>query len=87
MPFALVLSTVAVIVLYASISRYRSLARKIALAKTSGLPFVVTPWNVFSVFWLATHGMWTPLLKRILPTSCQGLWVEYVHFISLLSLS
>lgn len=79
MPFALVLSTVAVIVLYASISRYRSLARKIALAKTSGLPFVVTPWNVFSVFWLATHGMWTPLLKRILPTSCQGLWVELLH--------
>lgn len=75
MAVLLVLSAVAAIALYHLFLRYRSLARNIALAKSSGLPVVVTPWHVFSVFWLATYYIWIPLLQK-LPASCKGLWLE-----------
>lgn len=69
------LSTVGVVLLYNALSSYRSLQRNLAKAKTSGLPIVITPWHVYTVFWLATHSMWLPLLRK-LPASYQGLWIE-----------
>jgi hypothetical protein len=77
MAITLVLSAIAAIAFYFFANTYRSLTRNIALAKSSGLPVVVTPWNVFSIFWLSTFYIWTPLLKKILPASLQGLWIEY----------
>ncbi|KAF1848269.1 cytochrome P450 monooxygenase-like protein [Cucurbitaria berberidis CBS 394.84] len=79
MLFTLILSALAVIVFYHLISRHRALSRNIALAKSSGLPIVVMPWNVLSIFWISTHALWTPLLKTLLPASLQGLWIELLH--------
>ncbi|KAH7081844.1 cytochrome P450 monooxygenase-like protein [Paraphoma chrysanthemicola] len=64
---------------YYFITTYRNLSRNVALAKSSGLPVVVIPWNVFSVFWLSTFALWTPVLKALLPASWQGLWIELLH--------
>lgn len=75
MAVLLVLSAIAVIVLYHIVSSYRSLARNIALAKSSGLRVVVLPVNVFSVLWLATNPLWLPLLAK-LPESWKGIWFE-----------
>lgn len=75
----LILSAFAAIILYQVASRYRSLQRNIKLAKTSGLPVVVSPWNLFNTFWLASYKVWTPLLKAFLPQSMQGLWMDLLH--------
>jgi hypothetical protein len=75
MVLALVLSALATVVLYHVFVSYRSLTRNIAIAKSSGLPVVVTPVHVYSVPWLATYYMWLPFLRR-LPESCQGVWLE-----------
>jgi len=75
MVLALVLSAVATVVLYNVFTSYRSLTRNVALAKSSGLPVVVTPVHVYSVAWLATFFIWIPLLQR-LPASWKGIWLE-----------
>jgi hypothetical protein len=71
----LVLSALATIVLYQVFSSYRTLRRNITIAKSSGLPVVVTPVKVYGVFWLSTYYLWIPLL-RCLPASVKGLWLE-----------
>jgi len=73
------LGALVAIAVYLIGSTYRNFRRNLALAKSSGLPIVVAPWNIFSRFWLATHTIWTPLVKKIVPTAFQGLWVQYVH--------
>ena len=85
MAITLILSASAAVAFYYLGSTYRNLRRNVALAKSSGLPVVVAPWNTFSVFWLASHALWTPLVKKILqflPASFHGLWVEYVSLLS-----
>jgi hypothetical protein len=77
MVLTLVFGALVAIGFYYFATTYRNLSRNVALAKSSGLPVVVTPWNFFSIFWLSTHALWMPLLKRFLPASLQGLWVEY----------
>lgn len=74
----LVLSTIAAVAIYQLVQRYLLLKRNVALAKSSGLPVVATPWNVYNRFWLATYKLWTPLLRTCLPRRLQGLWIEYV---------
>ncbi|KAF2268497.1 cytochrome P450 monooxygenase-like protein [Lojkania enalia] len=54
---------------------YRHLSRNLSIAKSSGLPVVVTPWNVYAFFWLATNRIWLPILNK-LPRFCHGLWLE-----------
>lgn len=76
----LLLTALGAIVVYHAWSRYRSLLRNIAEAQKSGLPFVVAPWYVYTVFWLATYYMWLPLLKK-LPSSLHGTWLEWVLFL------
>ncbi|KAF2012229.1 cytochrome P450 [Aaosphaeria arxii CBS 175.79] len=75
MALRLVLTAVVVIVLYNVLARYRRLARNISEAKASGLPYVITLWNVYSMFWLATNAIWLPLLHK-LPSFCKGLWLQ-----------
>lgn len=76
MPYTLVLGACLAVVVYILFNTYRGLSSNIALAKSSGLPYVVIPWNVYSIFWLSTFGIWTPLLKKLLPTSFQEYWLE-----------
>ncbi|KAF2687799.1 cytochrome P450 [Lentithecium fluviatile CBS 122367] len=75
MVLPLILSALAAITLYHVVASYRRLMRNIALAKSSGLPVVVSPVHVYSVLWLATYYMWLPLLQR-LPTSWKGVWLD-----------
>ena len=77
MAYLLVLSAIACVLLYYALSTYQGLKRNISRAKSSGLPYVVTPVHVFSVGWLATYYLWLPLLNK-LPASLKGLWLEYV---------
>ncbi|KAF1963537.1 cytochrome P450 monooxygenase-like protein [Byssothecium circinans] len=73
---SLFLSALAPIVVYIVFAVCRGLKRNVAIAKSSGLPVVVMPVNVFSIYWLSTYFIWTPLLRRFLPTSLQGLWMD-----------
>jgi hypothetical protein len=73
----LLLTALGAIVVYHAWARYRGLSRNIAEAQKSGLPFVVTPWSIYSVLWLASYYMWLPLLKQ-LPASWHGTWLEWV---------
>lgn len=78
MDFPLILAAVASIALYhisSAYFHYRRLVRNIELAKSSGLPVVVTPWHVYNVLWLASYSLCIPLLRK-LPAFCKGLWVE-----------
>ncbi|KAF1942437.1 cytochrome P450 monooxygenase-like protein [Clathrospora elynae] len=79
MVVTLIFSAVAAFAVYRVVWRYRSLQRNVALAKSSGLPVVAAPWNMFSIFWLSTYKIWTPLLQRLLPDSLQGLWIDLLH--------
>ncbi|ORY11808.1 cytochrome P450 monooxygenase-like protein [Clohesyomyces aquaticus] len=63
------------IILWFLVHRYRNFARNLAAAKSSGLPVVLMPLNVYSVFWLATYNVWLPLLRK-LPSSCHGIWLQ-----------
>ncbi|KAF2028748.1 cytochrome P450 monooxygenase-like protein [Setomelanomma holmii] len=75
----LILGALTAAAFYYFTTTYRNLRHNVALAKSSGLPVVVTPVNVFGVFWLSTYMLWTPILKKVLPTSWQGLWVDLLH--------
>lgn len=72
------------VVIWFLVHRYRNLARNLAAAKSSGLPVIVVPWNVYSVFWLATNPIWLPFLRR-LPAFCHGLWLQWVSISTLVS--
>lgn len=76
MLFVLAVSALAATALYRGFNLYQSWQNNIALAKSSGLPVVVIPWNIFSVFWLATFYIWIPVLEVILPVSWRGVWFE-----------
>lgn len=72
----LVFGTLAAAALFKGVTLYQNWQKNIALAKSSGLPVVVIPWNIFSVFWLATFYIWIPILDVILPASWKGVWFE-----------
>jgi hypothetical protein len=76
MVLTLVLSAVATVVLYNVFASCTKLKRNIALAKSSGLPVVVTPVHVHSMLWLATFYIWIPLLRKFLPAAWKGVWLE-----------
>ena len=73
---ALISSALTSFVIYQFVWRYRGLKYHIALAKSSGLPVVVSPWHTFDTFWLATFPIWLPILQKIIPKSQQGVWLE-----------
>lgn len=78
MLFTLVLGALVATALYKCFTLYRNWQCNIALAKSSGLPVVVIPWNIFGVFWLATFCIWIPVLEVVLPASWRGVWFRYV---------
>jgi len=75
----LVATGIAAFGLYKAFCLYRDLQRNIVLAKSSGLPVVVSPFDLLSIFWLTTYKLWTPLFKNLLPQSMQGLWLDLLH--------
>ncbi|KAH5268413.1 hypothetical protein HBI71_070080 [Parastagonospora nodorum] len=79
MAVTLVVCAIAAITVYFFANTYRNLQRNVALAKSSGLPVVITPCNVFSTFWLSTFFIWIAILKKILPVSCRGIWFDILH--------
>ena len=76
MAVRLILSAVLAAVIYQIATRYLKIRRQLAEAKSSGLPIVVLPWNVYSVFWLASYYIWLPWIKKL--PFAKGLWLEYV---------
>lgn len=74
-------SSLALICLAAVISYayydWRCLARNIAAAKTSGLPYVVIPFYTWSTPWLVTHRIFLPYLEK-LPKSWTSEWLMSV---------
>ncbi|KAK6006781.1 hypothetical protein QM012_005789 [Aureobasidium pullulans] len=56
---------------------YRCYTRNLAAAKQSGLPYVVVPVYNFNRFWLVTHRLWLPLLRK-LPTSWTDPWLQFL---------
>jgi len=56
---------------------YRCYAKNLAAAKKSGLPYICMPVYTFNRFWLSTHLVWLPIIKRTLPASWTT-WTEYV---------
>jgi len=77
--FTLVATAVTAVGLYKATCLYRDLRRNIALAKSTGLPVVVSPFDLLSIFWLSTFTLWTPLFRNLLPRSRQGLWLDLLH--------
>jgi hypothetical protein len=76
MLLTLILGALAASALYKGLVLYQNWQRNIALAKSSGLPVVLIPWNIYSTFWLASFFIWIPILEVILPASWRGVWFE-----------
>ncbi|EUC42557.1 hypothetical protein COCMIDRAFT_28840 [Bipolaris oryzae ATCC 44560] len=72
-------SAIVAYTIYKAAGRYHRHQRHIALAKSSGLPVVSVPWNIYNRLWLATFKFWTLLLRKILPSSLTGLWLEILQ--------
>lgn len=77
MAYLVVWTAIACVLLYQAITTYQRFARNIAIAKASGISYVVLPVHVFGVFWLATYYLWIPIVNK-LPAPLKGLWLECV---------
>jgi hypothetical protein len=69
----LVLSAVALLALWV-LRTYLSLRKNIALAKQSGIKYVVIPIYTYNLYWLLTHRLFLPLLER-LPKAWTKSWL------------
>ena len=58
-----------------AIDTYRYFAKNLADAKASGIPYIVTPIYLFNIFWMLTHRMTLPYLRK-LPRSWTGPWLD-----------
>lgn len=54
---------------------YRSFSVNLAAAKQSGIPYICTPVYTFNRFWLVTHRLWLPFIKKLPSKWIEG-WVE-----------
>jgi hypothetical protein len=77
MASSLLLITGALFVLYCTNYAYK-LQRSLAIAKASGIAYVVLPWNPLQIVWLASYQLWLPLMGK-LPASWTCPWLLYVH--------
>ena len=64
------------IVIYA-LKTYRGFVKQIAIAKTTGIPYSVTPWYFLNRPMMMAGKFWEPLLRK-LPTSWTASWLELV---------
>jgi len=73
----------AVTVAYYLLNTYLCFTSNLTAAKRSGIPYVVAPFYAFSRFWLITHRLFLPYLKK-LPTSWTSQWIEYESAMSVI---
>jgi hypothetical protein len=59
------------------VNTYRCFTINLAAAKKSGLPYICMPVYTFNRFWLTTHVLWLPIIKKTFPAS-WATWTEYV---------
>ena len=57
------------------IDYYRCFARNLADAKASGIPYIITPIYLFNIYWMLTHQMTLPYLRK-LPRSWTKPWLD-----------
>lgn len=62
---------------YYALSTYRNLAKNIAAAKQTGLPYIVLPVYTFNRAWLITHRLWLPFIDAI-PKFRNSQWRPYI---------
>ncbi|KAI9836787.1 MAG: hypothetical protein M1819_000952 [Sarea resinae] len=60
-----------------AVNWYRGLARNIREAKASGIPYVVLPVFIYNRYWLTTHRIWIPWLRK-LPASWTESWIDFL---------
>lgn len=71
-----ILAAVGAVVAYVVFTATRALRANIAAAHQTGLPYVVAPCSPFNLLWQLSCGLWTPLVKLLLPSSCWESWLE-----------
>ncbi|KXT00831.1 hypothetical protein AC579_8014 [Pseudocercospora musae] len=71
-----VLGFIAIIVLYVG-NTLRCFQKNLALAKQSGIPYISLPIYTFNRFWLVTHKLWLPFIRK-LPHSCTKDWIDFL---------
>ncbi|KXS99863.1 hypothetical protein AC578_4466 [Pseudocercospora eumusae] len=71
-----VLGFIAIIVLYLW-NTVRCFQRNLALAKQSGIPYISLPIYTFNRFWLVTHKLWLPFIRK-LPHSWTEDWIDFL---------
>ncbi|KAF2834861.1 cytochrome P450 monooxygenase-like protein [Patellaria atrata CBS 101060] len=57
---------------------YRQFSRNLADAKKSGIPYVIVPIYVYTLFWFSSQRFLLPLLKK-LPESWTSPWLYYLE--------
>ncbi|EME42225.1 hypothetical protein DOTSEDRAFT_73141 [Dothistroma septosporum NZE10] len=57
---------------------YRCYRINLAAAKRSGLPYIAMPIYTFNRFWLVTHALWLPYIRR-LPKSWTEDWIDFLQ--------
>ncbi|KAF1815462.1 cytochrome P450 [Eremomyces bilateralis CBS 781.70] len=49
------------------------------LAKASGFPYIALPLYPYTRFWMATCGLWLPIIRKLLPTSMTDDWIDMIY--------
>jgi hypothetical protein len=73
MPSYIGIALVALVVAYA-VNASRKLQANVQTAKQSGLPYISLPVFTFNSFWLVTHTLWLPFIRR-LPEAWTQTWL------------
>lgn len=55
----------------------RCFRKNLAVAKQSGIPYISLPIYTFNRFWLVTHKLWLPFIRK-LPQSWTKDWIDYL---------
>jgi hypothetical protein len=62
-------------IIYSIITCTLSFRRNLAAARASGIPYIIAPWQGFETKFLATEGLWYPIVSR-LPKSISEPWLS-----------
>ncbi|QSZ36489.1 hypothetical protein DSL72_006369 [Monilinia vaccinii-corymbosi] len=72
--FPLILILLSIYWVYSNIVEWK---KNIAAAKRSGLPYVTIPIHPYNPYWMATHRIWLPLIRK-LPKSWTESWIDFL---------
>lgn len=68
------LNAAGIVVVYYYCSRIRSLYFNIAAAKSTGFDYIILPFHIFGVPWIASQDLFLPLI-RLLPSRWTQRWL------------